>query len=106
MDRTSPYRVLVVCTANMGRSANLRVYINHVAGEKGYPIEADSAGTKDKTVRLFFERGDTEVLGYAAEILREQGIDPSHRPKPLTGELVKWSDVILPAAEENKGKIL
>jgi arsenate reductase (thioredoxin) len=76
-------RVLFVCVENAGRSQMAEAFANHYGKGK---LVAQSAGIKlaDK------------VNPIAISIMKEKGIDLSAaKPKPLTNQLVKDSDLII-----------
>ena len=75
--------VLFVCVHNAGRSQMAAGYLNQLSGGK---IEVRSAGS---------EPAD-KINPIAAQAMAEEGIDiAAERPKILTGEAVKASDVVI-----------
>jgi arsenate reductase (thioredoxin) len=75
--------VLFVCVHNAGRSQMAAGYLNQLSGGK---IEVRSAGS---------EPAD-KINPVAAQAMAEEGIDiAAERPKILTAEAVKASDVVI-----------
>ncbi|MGT2460821.1 arsenate reductase ArsC [Sinomonas atrocyanea] len=75
--------VLFVCVHNAGRSQMAAAYLNHLSGGR---IEVRSAGS---------EPAET-VNPAAVEAMLEEGIDiRAEKPKVLTTEAVKDSDVVI-----------
>jgi arsenate reductase len=75
--------VLFVCVHNAGRSQMAAAYLNHLSGGK---VEVRSAGS---------EPAD-QVNPAAVEAMLEEGIDiRAEKPKVLTTEAVKDSDVVI-----------
>ena len=75
--------VLFVCVHNAGRSQMAAGYLNQLSGGK---IEVRSAGS---------EPAD-KINPIAAQAMAEEGIDiATERPKILTAEAVKASDVVI-----------
>jgi protein-tyrosine-phosphatase len=75
--------VLFVCVHNAGRSQMAAAYLHHLSGGA---VEVRSAGSAP---------GES-VNPVAAEAMREEGIDiTAERPKLLTPEAVKASDVVV-----------
>ncbi|GAA4760617.1 hypothetical protein GCM10025784_04530 [Citricoccus nitrophenolicus] len=75
--------VLFVCVHNAGRSQMAAAYLQHLAGDR---IEVRSAGSQP---------ADT-VNPAAVHAMAEEGIDISaHRPKVLSTQAVKDSDVVI-----------
>jgi arsenate reductase (thioredoxin) len=75
--------VLFVCVHNAGRSQMAAGYLNQLSGGK---IEVRSAGS---------EPAD-KINPIAAQAMAEEGIDiAAERPKILTAEAVKASDVVI-----------
>jgi len=75
--------VLFVCVHNAGRSQMAAGYLQHLAGDR---IEVLSAGSAPAD----------QVNPVALEVMREEGIDvTSERPKLLTTDAVKESDIVV-----------
>ena len=75
--------VLFVCVHNAGRSQMAAGYLNHLAGDR---IEVRSAGS---------EPAD-RINPVAVQAMAEEGIDiAAERPKVLTTDAVKASDVVI-----------
>ncbi|MGO2111901.1 MAG: arsenate reductase ArsC [Pseudoclavibacter sp.] len=75
--------VLFVCVGNSGRSQMAAALTNSLAGER---IVVRSAGSKP----------GEEILPTVREALAEVGVDVEHEfPKPLTGDVVRASDVVI-----------
>ncbi|WP_413544428.1 arsenate reductase ArsC [Citricoccus nitrophenolicus] len=81
--QTQKPSVLFVCVHNAGRSQMAAAYLQHLAGDR---IEVRSAGSQP---------ADT-VNPAAVQAMAEEGIDISaHRPKVLSTQAVKDSDVVI-----------
>ncbi|MDR6173600.1 sulfate adenylyltransferase [Nocardioides zeae] len=91
-----PFRVLVVCTANICRSPYLQLALQAAAGET---VEVTSAGTHgfvDKEM-------DAEMAAQAVA----RGLDPAaFRSRPLTRELVAEADLVLTAEARHRTFVL
>jgi protein-tyrosine-phosphatase len=82
-ETTQKPSVLFVCVHNAGRSQMAAAYLNHLSGGR---VEVRSAGS---------EPAET-VNPAAVEAMLEEGIDiRAERPKVLTTEAVKDSDVVI-----------
>jgi arsenate reductase len=82
-ETTQKPSVLFVCVHNAGRSQMAAAYLNHLSGGR---IEVRSAGS---------EPAET-VNPAAVEAMLEEGIDiRAEKPKVLTTEAVKDSDVVI-----------
>ena len=90
-------RILYVCTANICRSASAeRLLLDAVAAAPELAgIEVRSAGTHAMPGSSGCSMAPA-LTGHAAE----------HRSQALTAELVKWADLILPAARDHRPSIL
>ncbi|MBS1701095.1 MAG: arsenate reductase ArsC [Armatimonadetes bacterium] len=79
-------RLLFVCVHNAGRSQMAEAFVNHLAKEKGLPVEGASAGTV----------GGKVLNPVAIEVMAELGISmEGQAPKLLTPEMVAESDQII-----------
>jgi arsenate reductase (thioredoxin) len=75
--------VLFVCVHNAGRSQMAAGYLNHLSGGR---IEVRSAGSEPAN----------KINPVAVQAMAEEGIDiAAERPKILTTEAVKASDVVI-----------
>jgi arsenate reductase len=75
--------VLFVCVHNAGRSQMAAGYLQHLAGGR---VEVLSAGSQPAE----------QINPVAVEAMREEGIDlAAARPKVLTDEAVRESDVVI-----------
>ena len=90
-------RILYVCTANICRSASAeRLLLDAVAASPELSgIDVRSAGTHAMPGSPGCSMAPA-LTGHAAE----------HRSQALTAELVKWADLILPAARDHRPSIL
>ena len=71
--------VLFVCVHNAGRSQMAEAFVNHLAGKRGLPVRAESAGTV----------AGAQVNPAARAAMEEVGISlDGHHPKQLTQEMV------------------
>ncbi|MBF0493675.1 MAG: low molecular weight protein arginine phosphatase [Candidatus Omnitrophica bacterium] len=92
-------KILFVCTGNSCRSIMAEAYMKKRAQEEKLDLEIGSAGTLG-------------VDGLAPsnntiEVLKKSGISAeAYRSTGLTGELIKWADIILVMTAEHKEKIL
>lgn len=78
--------ILYVCVHNAGRSQMAEAYTNHLARERGLPVQAFSAGTV----------GGTHINPVAAQVMEEAGISMAgHAPKLITQEMANASDKII-----------
>ncbi len=88
-------RILLVCTGNTCRSPMAEALLKQLAQTKGADPECDSAG--------IYAIAGTPLSAHAKSVLAEDfGIsDFDHRSKPLTAELVRWADRIIPMTEDH-----
>lgn len=92
------YKILVVCSANRGRSASYHAHMKHLLKDRGIDhIEIDSAGVDAPVIKKLYEGGHTKANEMVVDILNRRGITEinEHRIKQLTRELVEGSDIIL-----------
>jgi protein-tyrosine phosphatase len=90
-----PFRVLVVCTANQGRSPMIQLMLARALAELHVPWTVDSAGTA--------VTGGSRVLTTTTSLLAEIGIDASDfEPKALTRSAADSADLILTATVEHR----
>jgi protein arginine phosphatase len=84
----APHRLLFVCTANICRSPLAEELARLYAAERGWMVEARSAGTHARD-------GESAALN-SQKAIRDVGGDlTAHRSQPVTEELVAWADRIL-----------
>lgn len=93
-DGAAPWRVLVVCTANMCRSPMAELLLGrHLVEAGGPPVEVSSCGLLD---------GGREVAPEVASVLASVGLDPSgHRSRRMSAELLLGADLVLAMAREH-----
>jgi protein-tyrosine-phosphatase len=92
------YRILVVCSANKGRSASYHAHMQHLLNERGIShIEIDSAGFNEERIREFYETNDIGANPWIREILGKEGIGEiyAHQVKPVDEDLVRKSYIVL-----------
>lgn len=78
--------VLFVCVHNAGRSQMAEAFVNHLAGERGLPVCAESAGTV----------AGEKVNPVAVEVMAEAGVSmEGQRPKQLTDEMADAADRVI-----------
>ncbi len=84
---TAPFRVLVVCTANICRSPAAEWYLRHHADSRGLDLDASSAG--------FLYDGEP-ASDTMSEAMGERGFDlASHRSRVATCDLVDEADLVV-----------
>src|SRR5690349_17586720 len=75
--------VLFVCVHNAGRSQMAEAFTNHLARERGLPVQAVSAGTAAGQI----------INPIASEVMREAGVPmEGQAPKQLTTEMAASAD--------------
>lgn len=80
--------ILFVCTANICRSPMAEAMFNVLAGERGLPYRAESAGISDF--------GGNPMSSIAREVLGEAGITAGgHRSRMVTKGMVREARLIL-----------
>ncbi len=83
-----PYRLLFVCTANICRSPMAEAFANVYGRERGWAIEARSAG-----VNAF---ADNRAAPRSIKAMAEVGVDiGAHRSRPIDEESTLWADYVL-----------
>lgn len=93
-----PFRILIVCTANIRRSP-MAEYLLRMALHQGGRIEVTSAGTRG------FDNAPMDPP--AAAQLRRLGGDPiGFRSRPLTDQLCEQADLILTAMRAHRSAVL
>lgn len=92
MTGTARPRVLFVCARNRGKSPMAAGLLHQIAGDA---VDVGSAGT------AVVEIGDVDVNPESRDALAEVGVDLSgHRPRLLTGELMRAADVVVVLGRE------
>lgn len=82
-----PFRVLVICTANICRSPMAERLLQRAAGERGLELDVSSAG--------FLFNGEPASAKTAA-VMAECGIDlGDHRSRTVSPELVEQADLVV-----------
>lgn len=85
---SAPHRLLFVCTANIARSPIAEAVARKYAGERGWWVEVQSAGTHAV--------GGEPAASNSVKAAREVGADcADHRSQSMTDALVAWADRIL-----------
>jgi len=85
---TRPHRLLLVCTANICRSPMAEAFAKSYGRERGWAIEAMSAG-----VSAF---SDNRAAPRSVKAMAELGIDIGpHRSRPIDEEHMLWADYVL-----------
>ncbi|MBA4495947.1 low molecular weight protein arginine phosphatase [Paenactinomyces guangxiensis] len=87
-------RVLFVCTGNTCRSPMAEAILKKIAGDKQLEVEVRSAGVSAVN--------GSPASGNATRVLKEKGIDHSHRSQIVETELVNWADLILTMTRNHK----
>lgn len=86
--------ILFVCTGNTCRSPMAEGMLRKLAKQRGIPLETKSAGVSAVD--------GMPVSHHAESILRDQDIRERLVSKPLTANLVEWSDLILTLTQSHK----
>jgi len=80
--------VLFVCTANICRSPMAQTIFNVLAGERGLPYRAESAGVADL--------GQAPMSSSARKVLGEAGIPAGdHRSRVVTEDMLREASLVL-----------
>ncbi|MSQ00746.1 MAG: hypothetical protein EXR71_02510 [Myxococcales bacterium] len=88
MSAPAPHRLLFVCTANICRSPMAEELARLYAVQRGWWVEARSAGTHART-------GD-DAAPNSQRAIKDLGGDlTQHKSQPMSAELVAWADRIL-----------
>ncbi len=83
----APFRILVMCTANVCRSPMTEAFVRRAADALGVDVVVDSAG---------FLSQDEEATPVVVEIMGERGIDISgHRSRIVTAEMAHQADLVV-----------
>lgn len=94
---TAPFRILVVCTANICRSPAAEAYLAAHAAERGLDVEVSSSGF------LWNGEGASEVM---AAVMGERGFDLSaHRSRISDCKMVAAADLVV-TMERHHGRNL
>ncbi|MDJ0336168.1 hypothetical protein QMG83_13130 [Salinibacterium sp. G-O1] len=99
MSEDEPFRILVVCTGNLVRSAVAAQLLRVRLAELGAGIAIIGAGT-------MATEGDRMPVEAERVSIRYGGDPEGHRAHPLTAELVAAADLILTAEREHRAKVV
>jgi len=92
-------KILFVCTGNTCRSVLAHYYAAKLASEEKLRLEFSSAGLA--------AHKDIHQPSVVASLLAKEGVkDFKHVPVPMTGKLVKSSDLILAMTAGHKAELL
>ncbi|WP_338553445.1 low molecular weight protein arginine phosphatase [Paenibacillus sp. KS-LC4] len=91
-------RILFICTGNTCRSPMAEAMLKNMASQQDVAIEVRSAGIS--TI------DGLAVSGHATEVLRDYGIEHQSSSCALTGEAVKWADLVLTMTASHKRGLL
>lgn len=97
----SPFRILMVCTGNIGRSPMMERLMVHRLRELGAGewMSVTSAGT--------VARFGAGMEPFAAQVLQERGLSATgFGATPLTAELVSAADLVLTATREHRSRVV
>ena len=82
-----PFRILVICTANVCRSPMAEALVRIAAADLDAEVEVSSAG---------FLTTDEEATPVVVEVMGERGVDISaHRSRTVTAEMIDAADLVL-----------
>lgn len=96
-----PFRILVVCTANLCRSPMAQLLLRQAFDERGAGegFAVQSAGTR--------AADGSPMDPESATALRGDGVDTTgFRSRPLTDDLCRQADLILTATREHRSQVL
>ncbi|MBT4935586.1 hypothetical protein HOL21_02705 [Candidatus Woesearchaeota archaeon] len=102
------YNILVVCSANKGRSASYHAYMQHLLTEKKIDgINIDSAGVNFRVIEGFHKTSDLGAEPLVKNILVRQGITEiqNHKVKMVDREVLQKSDLVLTYNVEMRNQI-
>ncbi|MGV8896371.1 MAG: low molecular weight phosphatase family protein [Rhodoglobus sp.] len=99
MSNSEPFRILVVCTGNLVRSAIAAQLLRVRLAELGTEVAIIGAGTRAT-------EGDRMPIEAERVSLRYGGNPEGHRAHPLTAELVAAADLVLTAEREHRAKVV
>jgi len=92
-------KILFVCTGNTCRSVLAHYYAAKLAADEKLRLEFSSAGLA--------ARSDIPQPAAVAALLAKEGVkDFKHLPVPMTGKLVKSSDLILAMTAVHKAELI
>lgn len=105
---TKPYKILVVCSANKGRSASYHAHMQHMLDERGIrDVAVDSAGADAELIEGLHRDNDTGANPVIKDILEKQGVEEinRHMIKPVTPELLEGADLVLTYNTDIRNKL-
>lgn len=92
-------KILFLCTGNTCRSVLAHYYAAKLASDQELPLKFSSAGLE--------AHKDIPQPKIVADLLAKEGVkDFKHVPVPMTGKLVKSSDIILAMTAAHKAALI
>ena len=91
------YKILIVCSANKGRSASFHAIMQHEIIQKNLPVEIKSAGTGMKYIQEFIKTGETGAAEWLIDILPKMGYPEilNHKTEFADEKMANWADLVL-----------
>ena len=102
------YKILVVCSANKGRSASYHAHMKHFLKEKKIDhIKIDSAGINFPVIEELYKIKDLGADPIVKDIMNKQGIYEinEHKVKAINQKLMEEYDLILTYNTKIRDKI-